>query len=1391
MPLGVPKRSPSKHFDSPVRHRASKTRRKESSTMHGWENGGYIRDSDAVIEIFGNDLSHPVHTLVDGEYAQTPWRIDQETQPILDQRKSSQAYLDVAASQHQNVYVGMHLPTWYNKDKLPSKRSKHHKRHHKSSKTPKPKEIEEEVLPPHQQVQFLLGSETQEDGGDTENCWKTPNGSMPRLFTEMEELYQDDDGDTIWKETARWIKFEECVEPGGDRWSKPHVATLSLHSLFELRSCIMNGVVQLDMVAQCIDQIADIVLDVMVSQGQLPHDDELRERVRDALLSGHEHQTEKKNGRLNPIKSVADMVNSRRESSFAVLPQIANAGSAAASPILSGRLKRQRRSSKQGASPHGSTSNVSHCSEAAPELASEPSSGVFEKDGHLAVPGDSAPRLVKQDGPSSPTDDSFPSNTSAPNLLHRKQTVTSIGPLSTDFGSSAGDNEKKDKKVPYFMKKIPAGAEASNVLVGEIDFLERPIIAFVRLQDSVQLEGLTEVPIPTRFLFILLGPVGNRKQYHEIGRSIATLMADEVFHDVAYKARTRRDLLAGIDEFLDQVTVLPPGEWDSTIRIEPPQDLPKNQMTRLQPKKNENTMENGHAKVEMAHAVGPELQRTGKLFGGLVADIKRKAPFFVSDFRDALSIQCVASFIFLYFAVLTPIVTFGGLLGDATHNYISAMESIFGAAMAGTAFHLFSGQPLTIIGSTGPILVFEKIMFDICTSAGMEYLPIRWWIGTWTGVFCIILVATDASSLVQYITRYTEETFSALISLIFIFEAFKKLISIGDKLQIWYGWNGDLVTFYGCECAAPNLTSYNITENLDYEQIKFESKEKALKSHGMHINGSLYRTDEAAYTCSYDGINFNVSDINNVTWNALDKPTCIESFCGHLVGESCPYTPDGMLMSVILFFGTFTISMYLKGLKLSRFFPTKVRSIISDFSVTIAIALMVLFDILMKLNTPKLLVPDSFRPTREDRTWLISPLGENEWWTIPLAIVPALLCTILIFMDQQITAVIVNRKENKLKKGCGYHLDLLVVSIMMILCSILGLPWFVAATVLSITHVNSLKMESESAAPGETPKFLGVREQRVTGIMIFVLIGLSVFMTPILAYIPMPVLYGVFLYMGVSSLKGVQFIDRCKLIFMPPKHQPDFIYLRHVPLPKVYLFTFFQVVGLVLLWVIKSTKPVSIIFPMMVAALVGVRKAFDYCIFSQEELFWLDDIMPESTKKRKEDSKKRKEQEDQNKQDLLAMSGQGTVNVPLQDGKVLKIPVSEIKYNPDEPTSINITKEMAQTAIWKTIVRNELGGSGTDLKEREKRSKKGKRKGAEEIIEPPQYSFPPKKTSSPPSKSPSRSPNMNSGNNHKLTVINEANKTNTTNNNDDDPPPFISVTIQDDDNEPQIKEDKL
>lgn len=127
----------------------------------------------------------------------------------------------------------------------------------------------------------------------------------------MEELVKDGD-DFEWKETARWVKFEEDVEEGGNRWSKPHVATLSLHSLFELRSLLTNGTVMLDMDASHLDEISDLVCDNMVNAGTLPIG--CREKVREALLRRHRHQHErdvrKKDNnmsRLPIIRSLAEI----------------------------------------------------------------------------------------------------------------------------------------------------------------------------------------------------------------------------------------------------------------------------------------------------------------------------------------------------------------------------------------------------------------------------------------------------------------------------------------------------------------------------------------------------------------------------------------------------------------------------------------------------------------------------------------------------------------------------------------------------------------------------------------------------------------------------------------------------------------------------------------------------------------------------------------------------------------------------------------------------------------------------------------------------------------------------------------------------------------------------
>lgn len=53
-------------------------------------------------------------------------------------------------------------------------------------------------------------------------------------------------------------------------------------------------------------------------------------------------------------------------------------------------------------------------------------------------------------------------------------------------------------------------------------------MAFVRLQEAVLLDSVLEVPVPVKFLFLLLGPPSANIDYHQTGRSISMLMSDKV-----------------------------------------------------------------------------------------------------------------------------------------------------------------------------------------------------------------------------------------------------------------------------------------------------------------------------------------------------------------------------------------------------------------------------------------------------------------------------------------------------------------------------------------------------------------------------------------------------------------------------------------------------------------------------------------------------------------------------------------------------------------------------------------------------------------------------------------------------------------------------------------------
>ena len=158
--------------------------------------------------------------------------------------------------------------------------------------------------------------------------------------------------------------------------------------------------------------------------------------------------------------------------------------------------------------------------------------------------------------------------------------------------------------------------------------------------------------------------------------------------------------------------------------------------------------------------------------------------------------------------------------------------------------------------------------------------------------------------------------------------------------------------------------------------------------------------------------------------------------------------------------------------------------------MAISIFAMTLLDYSIKdVYTQKMPELSSLQPTLpKDRGWLVDPAGIRVGWMFA-AVIPAVFVSILLFMETELTGIVLNKKENNLRKGCGYNLDLLVVGLVCGLCSFMGLPWICAAPVRSVSHKNSLTVMSTTHAPGERAHVVKVIEQRVTNIFIHLFIG--------------------------------------------------------------------------------------------------------------------------------------------------------------------------------------------------------------------------------------------------------------------------------------------------------------
>ncbi|CAE7601286.1 Slc4a1 [Symbiodinium natans] len=511
------------------------------------------------------------------------------------------------------------------------------------------------------------------------------------------------------------------------------------------------------------------------------------------------------------------------------------------------------------------------------------------------------------------------------------------------------------------------------------------------------------------------------------------------------------------------------------------------------------------------------LEFTGRIGGGLVQDLRRRLPFYVSDWTDAFRMEnankSVTTIVYLFAAALAPAITFGSQFRDGTGGQFGVAEMILSTAISGVICAMFAGQPLALVGPTGPFLAYTLVCYDLSLAVDLEFLPYYFWVCMWCGLFTILVAIFDLCALMKHITMFTEDIFVGLVSFVFIVDGAKPII----------------LNF--------------VEERVSLGAAMFES---------------------------------------------------------------------------LLFMYTFGLATYLSHFRRTHWLNRPIRNFLANSAVTIAlVSASLLAAIYANLDIRMLPMDDDFAPSLTvegggKRSWIVNPAGIDRpfpAWGVAYAIFPALGFTVLGYLDENLTTLILNRPSNNLKKPPGYHLDIFVRGLLLMpACGILGLPMSVASTVPSITHLISLTTyEERHLSVGDRKVPTKVVEQRATNFIIHGLLGFALFMAPVLTLLPKAVLQGVFFYMGISSLTGNNMFDRMCLwlVWDTSKYPPRFHFLHELPTTRVHLYTLFQVICLGILYALKTISEVAVVFPLFIATLAVIRKALG-SIFSEAELQLLD-----------------------------------------------------------------------------------------------------------------------------------------------------------------------------------------
>ncbi|XP_040191446.1 sodium bicarbonate transporter-like protein 11 isoform X2 [Rana temporaria] len=556
------------------------------------------------------------------------------------------------------------------------------------------------------------------------------------------------------------------------------------------------------------------------------------------------------------------------------------------------------------------------------------------------------------------------------------------------------------------------------------------------------------------------------------------------------------------------------------------------------------TVVNRHSSVNDGHKVHShkplKLQDFLNVGKGIFDDITRRLPVYPLDFTDGIlgnnkAIgKYITTMIFLYFACLLPSIAFGSLNDENTKGVIDVQKTIVGQCIGGVLYALLSGQPLVVLLTTAPLALYINVIRGICDDYNLDFKAFYAWTGLWNSCFLILYSLFNCSLLMKLFKRSTEEIIALFISITFVLDALKGIIKIFRK--------------YYLEPPDSYLHEYKASHE------------------------SLLNTTSLTPDIFYNST-FNNSILHN---QSLDH-------------DDAQHGKESAVLSLMLMFGTLWLGHTLYQFKKSPYLHSRVREMLSDCALPISV---LTFSVVGSYFFQDISIAQfNYIPT--ESMFVLAPIGSLSMGSITSAMGLGFLLSMLFFIEQNIVASLTNAPENRLVKGTAYHWDLLLVALINTGLSVFGMPWIHAAFPHSPMHVRALANVEERVEHGHIYEtIVSVKETRLTSLVANVLVGLSLFLLPLpLQWIPKPVLYGLFLYIALTSIDGSQLFERVALLLKEQTAYPPTHYIRRVPQRKIHYFTGLQVLQLVILcgFGMSPLPYMKMIFPLIMIGMIPIR----------------------------------------------------------------------------------------------------------------------------------------------------------------------------------------------------------